>query len=102
MDCIGLAVVAYDLADAELPAYRLGGGSWEQIDEWLLRRLNFVRIAKHARNALVVISLPGSFHFGVCGDRTIIHADMRFKRVVETPMAWASDRAKSFYLPGDS
>ena len=83
-------------------AYRLGEGCWEQINEWLLERLGFVNSAKHQRNALLVLSLSGSFHFGVCGDRTVIHADMRFKRVVETPMAWAGDSNQRFYLPGDS
>lgn len=101
LDCVGLAVLAYELSSLQLPPYRLGEGSWEQIERWLLR-LHFERSVKHKRNALLVIELPASFHFGVCGERTIVHADMRFKRVVETPITWACESAQSFYLPGDS
>jgi hypothetical protein len=83
---VGLIVLAYGLSSRCLPRYRLSGGCWAEIEDHL--RSDFTRIAagSAACGDLVVERLPRCFHFAVRGAASIIHADLRIRRVVETPV----------------
>lgn len=85
MDCVGLVVLAFDLRDLEIPPYRLSGGSWDQIEGALAGVFRRIKHERPQSGDLLVGRLPRCFHLAVAGPSSIIHADLRVGRVVETP-----------------
>jgi len=87
LDCVGLIVRAFSIPVREVPAdYRLRGAHRRKVEAALLRR--FRRVSGGERRAGDVLLCPvrdDQVHLVIdCGE-SFVHADSRFRRVVETP-----------------
>lgn len=89
LDCVGLAALAFGAAEADVPRdYPLRGvpaGGLEQ----LLARHGLARAGGEALRAgdLAVFEPgPGQVHLAIVVGTTLIHADMRLRRIVERPL----------------
>lgn len=85
LDCVGVVLIAFKLNDLVIPPYRLTGGSWEQIESILSSAFDTSGDPEPAAEQLVISRLPRCFHMGVLGTASVVHADLRVGRVVETP-----------------
>lgn len=85
-----MVLFAYELPSTQVPIYRLSSGSWTEIERIVLIWFEAVS-SEHARPSDLQISrLARSFHFGVLGRGTLVHADLRLGRVVEAPWSTLS------------
>jgi murein DD-endopeptidase / murein LD-carboxypeptidase len=87
VDCIGLCLLAYDLpACLARDDYRLRGDHRDEMEAALLTRFRRLKRAR-ARPGDLLLMLPAAdqLHLGILTARGFVHADMRLRRVVETP-----------------
>lgn len=86
LDCVGLIAIAFGLNDGVPTGYSLRGGDIQQF-ETVLRRLGFVRRKAEWRAGDVLMLRPGpaQIHLGLWTGGSLIHADARLGRIVETP-----------------
>lgn len=85
LDCVGVVILAFALRDVDRPSYRFAGWSWRKIEHEIGTWFTLSSPNSRQRNRLVVFDFGRSFHFGVTGDRSFVHADLRLRRVVEQP-----------------
>lgn len=83
LDCVGLVLLAYQLPSTQLPIYRLSSGSWSEIERIVRTWFDPVPAEYAHPGDLRITRLSRSFHFGVLGSGTWVHADLRLGRVVE-------------------
>lgn len=85
LDCVGLIAIAIDRVAAAPTGYALRGGSvqsWSALmDAVACRR----RLPHRAGDILLLEASAAQFHLGVWTGESLIHADARLRRVVETP-----------------
>jgi len=96
LDCIGLTLEAFQVRHLKLPAYRLTDGSWDEIEAVLKGSFDRVPDTVSEDDDLVISRMQRCFHFGVLGHASLIHADMRIGRVVETPLRALSEDTRYY------
>lgn len=86
LDCVGVVLQVYRIASAEQPSYRLRGQHAEALKAALLTYFDEVPY-QHLRpgDALLMQVADEQVHMAVHCGRSIVHADARIGRVVETP-----------------
>jgi len=87
VDCVGLCLLAYDLpAGTARDDYRLRGKHRDEMEAALPARFRRLKRAR-ARPGDLLLMLPAAdqLHLGILTARGFVHADMRLRRVVETP-----------------
>ena len=87
VDCVGLCLLAYDLpAGTARDDYRLRGEHRDEMEAALPARFRRLKRAR-ARPGDLLLMLPAAdqLHLGILTARGFVHADMRLRRVVETP-----------------
>ncbi len=86
IDCIGLVALAYDKVEVAPKGYVMRGASlsrWaSELDRHFLRRID--ASLKPGDIALLETG-PSTWHIGIWTGDSLIHADARLGRVVETP-----------------
>ncbi len=85
LDCVGLVGIVLDRAAAAPTGYALRGGtaqSWSKLMDAVARRR---RVAIRPGDVLLLEVGPAQFHLGLWTGASLIHADARLRRVVETP-----------------
>jgi len=87
LDCLGLCLAAFCLSsEAVRSDYRLRGNYRNEIMAALLR--SFRRVSsrqKRPGDLLLLAAAADQLHFAVQTDAGFVHADVRLRRVVETP-----------------
>jgi len=84
LDCVGLAAVSLGIGRARADYSIRGGSSTTLAEELRAAGLRAVdQLA--AGDMLVMRAGPGQLHLGIWTGATLIHADARFRRVVEWP-----------------
>ena len=85
IDCVGLIGIALDRREVAPTGYALRGGSaesWAAMMDAVARRR---RVPPKADDVLLFEAGPVQFHLGIWTGESLIHADARLRRVVETP-----------------
>ena len=86
MDCVGVIVWAFEIRDSTLPRYRLCDGSWPKIEDQVVRWFD-PQESGLVTPVLLVTQRPRCFHFAVGGRESFVHADLRLRKIVETPLS---------------
>jgi murein DD-endopeptidase / murein LD-carboxypeptidase len=85
LDCVGLIALLFDKRHNVADHYPLRTSRSEvwtrELDDILTRRNGTAR----AGDALLLTPSPLTFHLGLWTGASLIHADIRLRRVVETP-----------------
>lgn len=86
LDCIGVVLQVYRIVYAEVPSYRLRGRHVESLRAALLPYFDEVP-SRHLRpgDALLMQVADEQVHMAVYCGPSIVHADARIGRIVETP-----------------
>lgn len=100
LDCVGLALCAYELKHLPVPPYRQHDGCWDVITASLSSNFREVRAEDVQAGDLAVLKLPKSFHFAVLGSTSLIHADQRVGRIVERPRRRLPEHGRFFRYTG--
>lgn len=87
LDCIGVLLCAFQIpADRAPRDYRLSGAERGRLEAELLKHFRRVnRGEMRAGDAMLCISAADQLHLAVHCGGSIIHADAKLRRVVETP-----------------
>ncbi len=86
LDCVGLVAVAHDRTDGVPNGYAMRGGPpdhWEALLDKLLVRAT--SDTPEPGDVILMQVSPAQFHCGLWTGSSVIHADIRLRRVVETP-----------------
>lgn len=85
IDCVGLIALAIRRARLAPTGYALRGGTAEGWRAMLDAAASRRRGAWRAGDVLLMRAGPMQFHLGIWTGESMIHADARLRRVIETP-----------------
>lgn len=87
LDCVGLCLVAYRLPVEWARAdYRLRGDFRSEIETFIVRHFRKIVLRDATPGDLMLMQVgPDQLHLGIRSQHGFVHADVRLRRVVETP-----------------
>lgn len=95
LDCVGLAMLAFDVPIHSEPTYRLSGTTRAEALTAIAPWFEGAAQPQSTRNLLAMFDFGRCLHFAVAGDNSFIHADLRLRRVVERPF---DDRSRPIFF----
>jgi murein DD-endopeptidase / murein LD-carboxypeptidase len=85
IDCVGLIGIALDRREAAPTGYAMRGGTAARWSAMMDAVAHHRRVGPKSGDVLLFEAGPVQFHLGIWTGESLIHADARLRRVVETP-----------------
>jgi murein DD-endopeptidase / murein LD-carboxypeptidase len=100
VDCVGLIALAFDQLDNAPRDYALRNSLLPQWEAQLALHARRCVAPPHKSDVLVMRVAPAQLHLGIWSGASLIHADARIGRVVETPGAppWPIQSVWRFWI----